>query len=331
MTDFKIGNSPQPIHEQTEASSEATPVTERSATPARLKEPDFSKVMEGGLAEHLLNQRGGGPSGVNGPYGGSAEAGVQSASDWLLQQGVFPGGEGMSLKQGPMGGVVDPPNEGAPSGNTPIGVGVIFGNTPQGGATDPPPNMGPIDSGPGVLVGSGGMPPIKGQGPQGGGVFDPPNDAGSVNAPMGGNVVPFNSPGGGATDPPPNVSAQQGMDGGSNTSIPQIKFTDRPETIINLPSTSFDANFGNLGGDLPADIKAIGDAIASPSSIPSAIGNAVQSAFGSSSQQNFDPFADPIPGQSAPSSPGDYELTPYDTEGDPTTEDTGDNPPEEVV
>jgi len=272
MSDFKIGNSPQPIHEQTEASSEATLVTERSATPARLKEPDFSKVMEGGLAEHLLNQRGGGPSVVNGPYGGSAEAGMQSASDWLLQQGVFPGGEGMSLKQGPMGGVVDPPNDAGPS----------------------------------------------------------------VNAPMGGNVVPFNNPGGGATDPPPNVSAQQGMDGGSNMSIPQIKFTDRPEKTVNLPSTSFDANFGNLGGDLPADIKAIGNALANPSSIPSTIADAVKSLFDSSSsspQQDPDPSAGPIPDRTGQPyrPPGDYELTPYDTEGDPTVEDTGDNPSEEVV
>ena len=66
---------------------------------------------------------------------------MQPEGNWLLQQDVLPGSEGISLKPGPTGGVVDPPQEGAPPVNTPIGIGVIFGNTPRGGAADPPPNM----------------------------------------------------------------------------------------------------------------------------------------------------------------------------------------------
>lgn len=83
---------------------------------------------------------------------------------------------------------------------------------------------------------------MKGQGAQGGGVFDPPNEgSSSENTSIDGRVV-WNTPRGGATDPPPHSSDQQGMDGGSNMSIPQIKFTDRPEKTVNLPSTSFDVN-----------------------------------------------------------------------------------------
>jgi hypothetical protein len=338
MSDFKIGNSPQPTHEQTEARSEATPVTERSATPAPLQEPDFSKVMEGGLAEHLLNQQGGGPAGVNGPYGGSAEGVGQSASDWLLQQGVLPGGEGMSLKPGPMGGVVDPPSEGAPSVNTPLGIGVIFGNTPQGGATDPPPNMGAIGSGPGELIGGGGIPIIKGQGPQGGGVFDPSSEGIPLeNTSIDGRVV-WNTPRGGATDPPPNLLAQQGMDDGSssgsvpptrdsgggsftNTSIPQMTLTDRPATIIPLPPIRFDETSGSVGIQLP---NFSNSSPPNNSSQPPINFTPAPSSDSAPSYPADAPLADPP-------ALGDYEIAPYNTEGDPTAEDTGDNPPEEVV
>lgn len=87
MSDVRINTSPRPIPEKSEANEGGHSQVPADARLDEPKSPDakYDKAMKSGLPEHLLRQQGLG-SGDN-DLSNAVEAGMQSASDWLLRQG----------------------------------------------------------------------------------------------------------------------------------------------------------------------------------------------------------------------------------------------------
>jgi hypothetical protein len=105
MSDFKIGNTPQPpIHEQPETCSDAVdskrdlepgaPLNAKNSVASNL-----SQTLDPGISEHVFKQPSVGGPGQGGPQLGNFEGGMRPASEWLLQQGKLPESGGIT----PMG------------------------------------------------------------------------------------------------------------------------------------------------------------------------------------------------------------------------------------
>lgn len=84
MTDFRINTSPDPIPEKTEA-NEGSHCQVQANSLDMPKRPDavYHKAMKSELPEHLLGQQGS----CENDLSNAVEAGMQSASEWLLRQG----------------------------------------------------------------------------------------------------------------------------------------------------------------------------------------------------------------------------------------------------
>lgn len=88
MSDIRINTSPRPIPEQIEA-TESHPQVPANARLDNPKSPDaeYDKAMKTGLPEHVLHQQGQGLGSDENDLSNAVEAGMQSASEWLLRQG----------------------------------------------------------------------------------------------------------------------------------------------------------------------------------------------------------------------------------------------------
>ena len=89
MSDIRINSSPRPIPEQTEAGESGHPQVPANTCAKQGKNPtaDYEKTMQSGLPEHLLHQQGQGLKPDDLHLSNPVEAGMQSATEWLLRQG----------------------------------------------------------------------------------------------------------------------------------------------------------------------------------------------------------------------------------------------------
>lgn len=89
MSDIRINSSPRPIPEQTEVSEGGDPPAPANTCAEQGKNPtaDYEKTMQRGLPKHLLQQQGQGLKPDDLHLSNPVEAGMQSASEWLLRQG----------------------------------------------------------------------------------------------------------------------------------------------------------------------------------------------------------------------------------------------------
>src|ERR1700739_2665859 len=89
MREIRINTSPRPIPEKTEASESGHSQVPANARLDKPKSPDteYDKAIKSGLPEHPLQQQDQGLGSGDNDLSNAVEAGMQSASDWLLRQG----------------------------------------------------------------------------------------------------------------------------------------------------------------------------------------------------------------------------------------------------
>lgn len=89
MSDIRINSSPHPLPEPTEASASDHPQVPANTCAEHAKNPnaEYDQVTKSGLPEHLFEQQGQALKPGDLHSSNPVEAGMQSASEWLLRQG----------------------------------------------------------------------------------------------------------------------------------------------------------------------------------------------------------------------------------------------------